>query len=208
MFSAKLFVDKRTLQQKAGCAPNQLGRVVLKELVDNGLDAGAGTVTLTGDATRCTVTDDGPGLDPDEVPRLFAVNRPLVSSKLKRLPTRGMLGNGLRVMMGAVAALGGTISVTIRGRRYELIGTDTVTGATKILAAADMPEVPGVTVELEFQKPAFSDADYNFARQAITITRHGDVYDGHTVRQCVATPHVGVQSRRPADTRAPRVRFS
>ena len=72
------------------------------------------------------------------------------------------------------------VSVTIRGRRYEL-GTDTVTGATKILATADMPEVPGVTVELEFQKPAFSDADYNFARQAITITRHGDVYDGSSM---------------------------
>jgi hypothetical protein len=73
----RLFIDKRTLPQKAGCAPDQLGRVVLKELVDNALDAGAGTVTLTGDATRCTVADDGPGFDPDEVPRLFAVNRPL-----------------------------------------------------------------------------------------------------------------------------------
>jgi len=100
--------------------PNQLGRVVLKELVDNALDAGAVDVTLAGDERRCTVTDDGLGIAPDQVPRLFAVNRPRVSSKIKRLPTRGMLGNGLRVVMGAVAALGGTISVTTRGCRYDL----------------------------------------------------------------------------------------
>jgi len=116
----RLFIDKRTLPQKAGCEPWQLGRAVLKELVDNALDAGAGNVTLTGDATHCIVSDDGPGIDPAEVSRLFAVNRPLVSSKLRRLPTRGMLGNGLRVVMGAVVALGGTITVTTRGRRYEL----------------------------------------------------------------------------------------
>jgi hypothetical protein len=31
-----------------------------------------------------------------------------------------MLGNGLRVVMGAVAAFGGTIAVTTRNTRYEL----------------------------------------------------------------------------------------
>ena len=40
--------------------------------------------------------DNGPGLDPADVPRLFAVNRPLLSSKRRRLPLRGMLGNGLK----------------------------------------------------------------------------------------------------------------
>lgn len=95
----QLFIDKQRLPQKAGCEPNQLDRVLLKELVDNALDTGAGNVTLDGDTARCIVTDDGPGIDADDVTRLFAVNRPLISSKLKRLPTRGMLGNGLRVVM-------------------------------------------------------------------------------------------------------------
>src|SRR5262249_29657938 len=85
----------------------------------------------------------GPGIAPFKLPRLFAVNRPLISSKLKRVPTRGMLGNGLRVVMGAVAALDGTISVTTRGRRYDL-GVDTVTGETKVFAVADVPAVLGV----------------------------------------------------------------
>ena len=116
----KLFLDPRTLPQKAGCEPDQIGRVVLKELVDNALDCGASEVTLTGDARRCTVSDNSPGLAATDMLRVFAVNRELVSSKLVRRPTRGMLGNGLRVVMGAVAALGGTISVTTRGHIYDL----------------------------------------------------------------------------------------
>src|SRR5690348_5657386 len=40
-----LFLDRSTLPQRAGCQPNELGRVVLKELVDNALDTGT-TVTL------------------------------------------------------------------------------------------------------------------------------------------------------------------
>ena len=104
------FTKRSSLPRKAGCEPHQLGRVVLKELVDNALDAGAVEVTLTGNETHCIVTDDGPGIEADNVPRLFAVNRPRISSKLKRIPTRGMLGNGLRVVMGAVAALGGSIT--------------------------------------------------------------------------------------------------
>ena len=171
------FINPGALPRKAGCAPNQLGRVVLKEMVDNALDAGAGDVTLTGDARCCAVADDGPGIDPDQVLRLFAVNRLRISSKMKRLPTRGMLGNGLRVVMGAVAALGGTISVTTRGRRSEL-GTNTVTGATEVRSTADVPEGPGVTVEVKFPKPTFDDDDYSFARRAIALARHGNVYDG------------------------------
>ena len=40
---------------------------------------------------RYFVDDDGPGIDgtPEEIARLFSIRRPLVSSKLLRLPTRG-----------------------------------------------------------------------------------------------------------------------
>ena len=96
----RLFLDPETLPQKAGCQPDDIGAVVLKELVDNALDAGASVTVRHASETRLwIVTDTGPGIDPDDVPRLFCVNRPLLSSKLKRMPTRGMLGNGLRVVM-------------------------------------------------------------------------------------------------------------
>ena len=116
----KLFLDPQTLPQKAGCEPSQIGRVIIKELVDNALDSGANRVELTGDERHCIVSDNGPGIAPRDLLRVFAVNRPLRSSKLVRLPTRGMLGNGLRVVMGGVAAYGGTITVTTGDHKYEL----------------------------------------------------------------------------------------
>src|SRR5258706_499741 len=63
------------------------------------------------------LSEGGPGIDPDAVPRLFSIARPMVSSKQLRLPTRGALGNGLRVVAGAVLASDGSLTVTTRNRR-------------------------------------------------------------------------------------------
>jgi hypothetical protein len=173
----KLFLDPQSLPQKAGCEPHQIGRVVLKELVDNALDAGAGAVTLTGNACRCVIADGGPGIDPAQLPKLFAVNRPLLSSKLKRLPTRGMLGNGLRVVMGAVAALNGAINVTTRGQRYRL-DIDRFAGTTRMEPMTAAPDVQGLRVELHFPQPLFESGDFNFARMAIQLAGSGYSHAG------------------------------
>jgi hypothetical protein len=172
----RLFIDRGTLPQKAGCDPHEIGRAVLKEIVDNALDSGADTVTLDGDERHAIIRDDGPGLDPDDVIRLFAVNRPLINSKLKRLPTRGMLGNGLRVVMGAVAAYGGRIIVTTRGVRTE-IAVDTVTGETVVLGSEQV-EMPDTCVEIRFPEPFFSDTDFAMTRCTIRFARHGESYAG------------------------------
>jgi hypothetical protein len=172
----RLFVERHTLPQKAGCQPSQIGRVILKELVDNALDAGADDVTVDGDAHHCTVTDDGPGVD--NVPRLFAVNRPLLSSKRHmRLPTRGMLGNGLRVVMGAVAAYNGTIAVTTRGHRLDLT-VDIATGHTTVVGDTPAIHTVGTRVELSFPQEIFKSSDYRVARNTIILAKHGEVYRG------------------------------
>ncbi len=101
-----LFRNISTLPQKAGVPARLLRRLVLKELTDNSLDAG-GEVEVGGiEDVGYYVQDDGPGIDPDEIATLFSINRPMVSTKLLRLPTRGALGNGLRVVAGAVLATG------------------------------------------------------------------------------------------------------
>ena len=107
------------LQQKAGVALDGLVALVLKELADNALDTGA-KVTVGEIAGGYFIEDDGPGIDPDEVARLFSIARPLTSSKMLRLPTRGALGNGLRVAAGAVLASGGKLSVETRGVSFTL----------------------------------------------------------------------------------------
>jgi hypothetical protein len=136
----QLFLDPATLPQKAGCQPHQLPALVLKELVDNALDEGA-DVTLNHDGTHWIISDDGRGIEPDQVATLFAVNRPLRSSKLKRLPTRGMLGNGLRVVM----AWARTLIVETRGQRLTL-AVDDATGRTTIEQRETIERTHGVTV--------------------------------------------------------------
>ncbi|GGE24758.1 hypothetical protein GCM10011390_50230 [Aureimonas endophytica] len=144
-----LFRSVNTLPQKAGVPATKLRAVVLKELADNALDAG-GSVrvgALDGSHNRFFVEDDGKGIDPDRVSVLFSINRPLISSKLWRLPTRGAMGNGLRVVMGAVVASGGSISVQTHGQHLRLIPQDD--GSTVVEASPSTVTV-GTRIELEF----------------------------------------------------------
>jgi hypothetical protein len=175
----QLFTQRSTLPQKAGCQPAQIGRVILKELVDNALDAGANDVTIDGDAHHCVIADDGPGVD--DVARIFAVNRPLLSSKRHMLlPTRGMLGNGLRVVMGAVAAYKGTIAVTTRGHRLDL-AVDVATGHTTVVNDTPAIHTAGTKVELTFPRQMFQNNDYVYPRNAIILAKHGEQYRGPSI---------------------------
>jgi hypothetical protein len=167
------------LCQKAGVPKHKLSRLVVKEITDNALDeAGKARVGQLPDGAGYFVEDDGGGIDPAEVARLFSIARPLVSTKLLRLPTRGALGNGLRVVAGAVLASGGTLSVTTRNHglvlKPELDGTTTVVRATEV-------EFPtGTRVEIKFG-PALP-ADYrtlHWAQLACHLAR-GKVYAGRS----------------------------
>ena len=102
------FPHRRGAQQKAGVPADKLRRLVLKELTDNALDTGANVHVGELPDGGYFVEDDGPGIDgtPEEIARLFSIARPMVSTKLLRLPTRGALGNGLRVVAGARAGIG------------------------------------------------------------------------------------------------------
>jgi hypothetical protein len=169
------FLKPESLPRKAGCQPNEIGRVILKELVDNALDTGASTVTLDdhgGPGTDATVKDDGPGLDPSDVVKLFAVNRPLRSSKKVRRPLRGMLGNGLRVVMGAIAAFEGTIHVTSRGHAL-ILAVDPLTGKTTIVSDEPVPEKSGLAVRIAFPQAMFSEDAFALARLAIRLVEKG-----------------------------------
>ena len=174
----ELFLDQETLPQKAGCQPSELSALVLKELVDNALDEG-GHVTVKQDGRWWIVGDDGPGIDPDQVPELFAVNRPLRSSKLKRLPTRGMLGNGLRV----VTAWARLFIVETRGVRLTL-RVDEVTGHTDIVRQEAISLAPGLTIRL----PLSDDPDdAGIANLTLALARYGSVYDGPSLPALVWT---------------------
>ena len=143
-----LFRNINTLGQKAGVPRDRLAALVLKELVDNALDAGA-KVTAEELDGAFLISDDGPGIPgtDEEVAGLFSIRRPLTSTKLYRLPTRGALGNGLRVVAGSVLASGGALRVRTGGRWLRLTPLDD--GSTGV--ENEGPANPiGTSVEVSF----------------------------------------------------------
>jgi len=117
----ELFRTIDDLSHKAGVPRDKIASLVAKELMDNALDASESCeVGLLDDHAGFFVQDHGPGLDPAQVADLFSIKRPLKSTKLLRLPSRGALGNGLRVVAGAVLATGGKLRVSTRGLIMDL----------------------------------------------------------------------------------------
>lgn len=173
-----LFRQIPTLSQKAGVSSDRLRRLVLKELADNALDVAANVTCGTSDDGFYYIQDDGPGLPPGEVGRLFSINRPLVSSKLWRMPTRGALGNGLRVVAGAVAASDGELRVLTRGRRLTL--KPEPDGSTSVVAeVVDFPV--GTRIEIKFGA-AMPEDEFaaTWAHAAIALHGKGESYRGRT----------------------------
>jgi hypothetical protein len=168
------------LQQKAGVPKSKLPQLVLKELVDNGLDTGASvSVGELPGGGGYFVEDSGPGLDgsPEDIARLFSIRRPMVSSKLLRLPQRGALGNGLRVVAGAVLASEGSLTVITRNCRIvlrpERDGTTTVVG----VEAVTFPVGTRVEIILGAALPC-NKYTLNWARMACHMARTGSTYQG------------------------------
>ena len=166
----KLFRNIETLSQKAGVPQEAIPSLVVKELVDNALDVGSTCeLGLMPGVNGFYVQDSGAGIDPEQLAELFSVSRPLVSSKLLRLPTRGALGNGLQVVSGAVLASGGHIEVQTRGQEYRLdFGQD---GSTEVCligagsgAGARVSVVFGANLRVR-------DSDLDWGRLAIAFAR-------------------------------------
>jgi DNA topoisomerase VI subunit B len=130
------FLELRALQSQTGQTADHFGDVVVKELIDNALDAAesAGVppeiglrVVVEGDLQLVNVTDNGTGLPAEVVERILDFDV-LVSDKAAyRSPTRGAQGNAFKTLLGIPAALGTTEPVVIEacGVRHEIaVGLD------------------------------------------------------------------------------------
>ncbi|MCI4674786.1 ATP-binding protein [Candidatus Mycolicibacterium alkanivorans] len=125
------FLELRALQAQTGQPAGAFGDVVIKELLDNALDAAESTgrapaITITtregDDVTYITVTDNGDGIAPATVDHICDFNV-LVSDKAKyRGPARGAQGNALKTLLGIPYAFDITKPVVIEsaGVRHEL----------------------------------------------------------------------------------------
>ena len=125
------FLELRALQAQTGQPMSAFGDVVVKELLDNALDAAesAGRPPVidvdtyrAGETIVITVADNGNGISADTVARLCDFTM-LVSDKARyRGPARGAQGNALKTLLGIPYALGVTDPVVIEsaGIRHQL----------------------------------------------------------------------------------------
>ncbi|HYK36873.1 hypothetical protein [Alloacidobacterium sp.] len=141
------------LTRMAGVSPQWLRALINKEVVDNALDeidrvgGNAESVTIRRDGDDTYIVEDaGSGIKQDlhGLCNLFSANRSMVSSKFFRRPSRGMLGNGLRVLVGAVALSDGTITVESHGRRTAL--RPRRFGDTEIISQISAPNKLGTRI--------------------------------------------------------------
>jgi hypothetical protein len=177
-----LFRTVEGLQQRAGVPVAWLRRLVLKELGDNALDTktpvDAGEIDEE-DRSGYFIADIGPGLNgtPEEIAELFSIRRPMRSSKLIRLPQRGALGNGLRVVAGAVLASQGWLVVITRNRRIEL--APQADGSTKVVKVTSVDYPVGTRIEIGFGAALpHDDNPLAWLQQAMAANAGGRSYDG------------------------------
>jgi hypothetical protein len=182
-----LFRDVSQLPIQAGVRKEWLPRVAVKELMDNALDARAdgaeyGMLPADRDEFRFYVADGGPGLagTNEQLAAHFSIGRPLTSSKTRRMPTRGMLGNGLRVVTAVVLVGGGALAVCTRGRRLTL--RPRMDGTTAV-ERVEPWEGSGTRVEVtlagEMAELAAEDDDlFGWAEEAKELASRGCGYKG------------------------------
>jgi DNA mismatch repair protein MutL len=121
---------------------------VVKELIDNAIDAGATLITVEcegGGKARIRVTDDGCGMSPADAQRCFARH---ATSKIRsvddlhKLATMGFRGEA----MSSIASVSRTVLTTRRAA--DLAATRVVVEHGRIVSVAEVGSAPGTSVEV------------------------------------------------------------
>jgi len=179
-----IFCNLDTLPQAAGVQSELIKDCVVKELVDNALDASDGCTLEVKENGTLIVRDTGNGIPgkPEDIARLFSVSRPLTTSKLRR-PTRGALGNGLRVVSGFVISTSGSLKVSTRGYGIHLKpldnGTMEIVGKENWTGKGTEIEIMPHPVSSDHAGCFFED-DLFFANRTILLSNGGHFYKGKT----------------------------
>ena len=106
------FCSRKELIAQTGHEPDVWPLVVLKELVDDALDACeeadiAPELAVSVDGSGITVTDNGPGLPPDFIADILDFNIRVSSREAYVSPSRGAQGNALKTLVAMPFVLDG-----------------------------------------------------------------------------------------------------
>ena len=169
------FASEKELTAQIGHAKGTWPVVVLKELLDNAIDAceeaaTPPTVAVTLDHSGITVEDNGPGLPADVIGDILDFSVRVSSREAYVSPTRGVQGNALKTVVAIPFVLDGHAGRTVvetRGQRHLIeLGVDRIRQRPTVehkVEPGDVETGTRVTVEwpdsacsmLEFAKPRF-----------------------------------------------------
>jgi hypothetical protein len=129
------FCTEKELVAQTGHESYEWPRVVVKELVDNGIDACEDAevapvikVTITtskSKPTRIVIEDNGPGIPTDTITGILDYDIRVSSREAYISPTRGRQGNALKTILPMAYVLGGTINkgetwIEARGQKHQI----------------------------------------------------------------------------------------
>jgi len=181
-----LFFTRNGLQTWTGVQECQLIPLAVKELTDNALDAAESRKEFSVEDVEMGlipggfyVQDCGPGMEREDMLKAFTVRRSLFSSKRHmRLPTRGAMGNGLRVVGGVAVAFGAELTVHNNGVAYKL-ENDPEAEEIRIIEESPSNHSQGVRVEMVFpSEDAPGEECLVWGKEALLLARSGGGYQG------------------------------
>jgi hypothetical protein len=160
---------------------DNLIRLAVKELVDNAIDANrkAQQGKRSEDYIPCElgktdngfyIRDYGNGFSEKDVKTLFNLKRNFsYSSKYIRTINRGMLGKGLRMVLGICCIYGGRIRLYSRGKSYEII-PDKNTGEVEI-SISDGDIRKGTKIEIDFKNLDFNESFLSWGIKSLKLDK-------------------------------------
>jgi DNA topoisomerase VI subunit B len=122
------FCSERELTKQIGHSSDQWPLVILKELVDNAIDAAeeagiAPVIQVEVADNSITITDNGPGIPAETVAGVLDFSVRVSSREAYVSPTRGAQGNALKTIVAMAFALDGARGETIiesHGTKHEI----------------------------------------------------------------------------------------
>lgn len=181
--SAEYF-DPKDLQAQTGRPVSAFGEVVLKELIDNALDAcessGIDPVIHIGVATvddrlMLCVSDNGAGISEQVINSILDFSTRTSDKSAYKSPTRGAQGNAFKTIIGIPHALGGgSVVIESKGTRYEITATATPAGTIDInREVSSIADRPGTAVYVDM--PSCNAYSQWYARATALFNPHAIV---------------------------------
>lgn len=176
------FCSKTELTKQVGCGVEDWPLVILKELLDNSIDACeedgvAPVVTVDVAGGSIIVTDNGPGISSEVVDSILDYTSRTSSREAYVSPTRGQQGNALQTILAMGFVLDGEVGETTiesRGALYHIaFRADPIRQQPKIDPPVRKPSEVKIGTKITVRWPHYARSILNDAKARFLLLAQG-----------------------------------